>query len=112
MPSIKFVSVPYHLNVSIDGMICNDIIGKGYNSSLHILDIIQNIKQMLFTQNIESAIRFDAYDIFMNNHDKFEKLALESTQKNAKNNYKDYLESSKIYDDVPTFNFEEDESDD
>ena len=96
-PIFKFKSVPYHINVSSDGNICLNI---DYNSSKHIIDIIQEIKEIFLLPDLDTPIQIDTYEMFLNNKDQYEKLARESTQMNAKDNVEDF-----IGDDVPE-NFE------
>lgn len=43
-PNFKFISVPYHINVSSDGTLCLNFSDKDYNSSKHVVDVIQEIK--------------------------------------------------------------------
>lgn len=51
-PTLRFISIPYHLNVSADGMICLNILDKGYMKSKHVIEIIQELKNYSFFHKI------------------------------------------------------------
>ena len=101
-PIFRFVSVPYHLNVSSEGRICLNIIEKGYISSKHVVDIIQEIKELFLLPSEDTPIQIETYDLFKNDKEKYLKLAKESADKNAKDDYNDYIGSSLVVDDVPS----------
>lgn len=99
-PDFRFVTVPYHLNVSDDGRICYDIIQNGYKSSKNIWNIIQEIKELFLLPSTYTPCRLEAYNMFMNDRFQYDKLARESSQ-NAKDNFEDYITDSLVLDDVP-----------
>lgn len=100
-PIFRFVSVPYHINISSDGEICLNSIGKDYMLSMHVADLIQDIKQLLLFPNSDDPIRIETYDLYMNNRDQYDNLARESAERNAKDSVEDYIGSTKIKDEVP-----------
>ena len=100
-PIFRFVSVPYHLNVSSEGRICLNLIEKGYISSKPVVDIIQEIKELFLMPSEETPIQIETYDLFKNNFEKYEELARKSTEKNAKDDYNDYICSALVADEVP-----------
>ena len=112
-PVFRFVSIPYHLNVSSEGRVCMDIIEKNYISSKPVIDIIQEIKLNLMLPNVESAAQVDI-DILYNHPDgmeEYERLAKESAQNVGKDNYEDFIQGCYINKDVdPNFTVEFDRS--
>ncbi|KAK8883269.1 hypothetical protein M9Y10_045920 [Tritrichomonas musculus] len=92
-PSFRFITVPYHLNVSSDGKICIDSLEKGYLSSKHVIDIIHEIKNLFLCQSFETPIHVECYDLFINNRCEFEKLARKSAQLNAKDDFHEYVKN-------------------
>ena len=100
-PIFRFVSVPYHLNVSLEGRICLNIIEKGYISSKHVVEILQEIKELFLLPSIDTPIQIETFDIFQHDKLTYERLAKESADKNAKDDYNDFVGSSLVVDDVP-----------
>lgn len=90
-PNIRFVTVPYHLNVSPEGRICSNILEKGYFSSIHIVDILTEIKELFLLPNPDLPVRIDVYDVFRNDKDEYFRLARESTLNNALDDYSQYI---------------------
>ncbi|OHT12808.1 hypothetical protein TRFO_17281 [Tritrichomonas foetus] len=100
-PIFRFVTIPYHLNVSSEGRICLNIIEKGYISSKHVVDIIQEIKELFLLPNPETPIKIETRDVFQHDPEKYKRLARESAEKYAKDSYQEYLEKAFIIDEVP-----------
>lgn len=101
-PILRFASIPYHLNVSSDGRICQNIIESGYFPSIHVIDIIQQIKGLFLIPDIESPLNIEAYGMYLNNYENYERLALESAKNNGKDDFHDYISSTTIANNVPT----------
>ncbi|KAK8836810.1 hypothetical protein M9Y10_037332 [Tritrichomonas musculus] len=108
-PVFRFVTIPYHLNVSSEGRVCMDIIEKNYISSKPVIDIIQEIKLQLLFPNVESAAQVDI-DILYNHpegKEEYESLAKESAEKVGKNSYKEFTKGCHIDSAVdPNFSLE------
>ena len=100
-PIFRFVSVPYHLNVSSEGRICLNIIEKGYISSKHVVNIIQEIKELFLLPSIDTPIQIETLDMFKNQKDKYEELARKSSEENAKDDYNEYIGKALVIDEVP-----------
>ncbi|KAK8884978.1 hypothetical protein M9Y10_044105 [Tritrichomonas musculus] len=99
-PIFRFITIPYHLNVSSEGRICLNIIEKGYISSKHVIDILQEIKELFLLPNADTPIKLETLDTFKNNYAEYERLARKSSQDNAKDNYEDYI-TAHVDDTVP-----------
>ena len=99
-PIFRFVTIPYHLNVSQEGRICLNIIEKGYISSKHVVEILQEIKELFLLPNTDTPVEIKIYNIFLNNPDRYQRFARNSTNDNAKDDYKDYIKDVYIDDSV------------
>lgn len=102
-PEIKFISVPYHLNVSKEDQICLYEICDGYSPSISILTILKKIKKLLSFPSHENAIDIQILTIYNNDRAEYKKLARESTDMNAKDDYMEYISNAKIIDDKKLF---------
>lgn len=92
-PILRFITIPYHINVAYDGQICSNIIDKEYNATKHVATIIQELKKSLFLPNIETPIQIDIYENYLNDREKYNKLAKESADQNAIDDCKDYIKN-------------------
>ncbi|KAK8896924.1 hypothetical protein M9Y10_014850 [Tritrichomonas musculus] len=94
-PVFRFISIPYHLNVSSEGRICFDIIEKGYISYVHVIDILQQIKELFLIPCPVTPIQIGILETFMSDNKEYERLAKESAQKVGKDKYEDFLPPNK-----------------
>lgn len=99
-PFFRFISIPYHLNVTNEGNILINIKKNEYNPSLSLIDIIKQIRESLIHPDDEIPSRLEILDTYKNNHDEYLKLARKSAEDNAKNDYHDYIRST-VDDSVP-----------
>ena len=93
-PFFRFISIPYHLNVSLEGNVLINIKKKEYNPSMNLIDIIKEIREVLIHPDDEMPSRLDILNTFKNDHDEYEKLARKSAEDNAKNDYRDFIKST------------------
>ncbi|KAK8889279.1 hypothetical protein M9Y10_034025 [Tritrichomonas musculus] len=101
-PIIKFVSVPYHLNIAKDGHICINALERNYNSSRDVYHIIQEIKELFLLPDLNTPISSEMHFMYKDNRDMYVSLAKQSAEVNGKNDFKDFVtESIPINDDVP-----------
>lgn len=100
-PNIRFVTVPYHMNIASDGTICMDIINERYMISKHVVEILQEIKEVFLFVDLSKSIKMEAYFVYISDEELYYKLAKESATNNAKENYEDYLQNIKVIDEVP-----------
>lgn len=108
-PTIRFVTIPYHLNVNPEGRICLNILEKGYMPTVRVIDIIQEIKELFVAPSVETPVQIEFFDTFMHDPDNYYKKAKESAESIGKNDYNDFVQESKyIIEDceepLPTFN--------
>lgn len=91
-PVIRFITVPNHPNIMSDGRICIDIIEKGYLSSTHVVDILQQIREVFLCYDMLNPSRLDSIKAF----ESYKDILCDS----AKLDYNDYLNCNPI-DDIP-----------
>ena len=82
-PVVRFLSVPYHLNVSDEGRIGVDIIERKYVPSMSVVQILKSIRGILAAPNSAAAISREKLRVFTENPDEYWEKVREST-KNAK----------------------------
>lgn len=95
-PSIRFISVPYHLNVSKEGRICLEVLEKGYISSFHVIDIIQQIKILFITAAPETPIQIDILNTYLHDRDEYDRKARESAREVGKDSVADFTKDFTI----------------
>ena len=95
-PIIKFVSIPYHLNVSEDGFLCDDSIFKKHHKDTFVVNLLQRIKNIFLIPNLDSIVELSIYDLYIHNREKYKELAIKSSKENAKDDYRDYLDDKQI----------------
>ena len=100
-PILRFISVPYHLNVSSEGLICLDILGKSYTQYKHVTEIIQEIKELFLVPSIDTPVNIESYIMFLNNREQYYRRVMISTSSDAKNDYKKYIDDVIIVNEVP-----------
>ena len=90
-PVFRFISIPYNLNISREGRICFEILEKGYISSFHVVDILQQIKEIFLMPRIEWAISIEILGTFRDDVNEYNRLAHESAINVGKDDYKDFF---------------------
>lgn len=90
-PQFRFISIPYHLNVSSEGFICLNIIDKSYMATMHVKDILQDIKQIFITTFEATPVQIDVFNTYRTDRERYNQLARESALNNAKDNFEDYF---------------------
>lgn len=92
-PMIKFIHVPYHLNISYDGRVCFD-----YNND-RVVDIICDLKIIFLFPNIDCPLRIDASGLYEYDRSRYFNLAMKSAASVGKNDYHDFLNEPDNVDD-------------
>ncbi|KAK8878577.1 hypothetical protein M9Y10_005357 [Tritrichomonas musculus] len=94
-PKFKFISIPYHINITNEGSICLNYLNKEYNQSLKIAFLIVCIIQLLETPNYESALDMQKKNLYDTDKKKFFQKVSESA-KQGKDNIEDWLHELEI----------------
>jgi ubiquitin-protein ligase/Mg-chelatase subunit ChlD len=100
-PVFRFVSVPFHLNVSSEGRICLNLIERGYVQSALVFEMIQFVKQLFLIPDEESPIQISKLALFRENRDEYDRLARESCRTEAKNSPEEFMTGITVSDEVP-----------
>jgi ubiquitin-protein ligase len=74
-PILRFVSVPYHPNVAIEGRVFFSKLEIGYEGSMKVSDILIGVRQLLQEPEIASAIRPDVAKQYNEERRAFERQA-------------------------------------
>lgn len=101
-PIFRFISIPYHLNVSAEGRICLNMIEKGYMSTDRVVDLIQRIKELFARALEDTPIQIEKLMIYKLNRAEYDRRAYESTRNNAKNTYEEWIEGITVINEVPS----------
>ena len=88
-PIIRFLSVPYHPNVSNEGRVIFSKIDEGYRSSLRVLEILTSLIDLLRTPELGEPIQTRIAEDYRNRAE-FERTATRVTNEQAKANIDDY----------------------
>lgn len=92
-PIISFVSPPYHLNISNQGAICLDILGEGYDSRYHIIDLLMKIRSLLANPRIDSPVDFERLTL---SPQEFQTNVQQFNNKNSRENYQEWLTKEEL----------------
>lgn len=98
-PRFRFLTIPFHPNVSSEGTVLFNLNDKDYTSSLGIDSIITGIINILQNPDLNYAINKEAMELFKNDLNEFKKR-----QKNGDtgcDDYNKYLQDVKIYSEIP-----------
>ncbi|KAK8899970.1 hypothetical protein M9Y10_002293 [Tritrichomonas musculus] len=98
-PSFKFLTIPFHPNVSQEGTIKFSLIDKDYTPKVGIDSIIEGIIQLLKTPDEDSILNKEAATLYNNNKSQYE--AKQKAGETGKAKYVDYIGGVKIFDKVP-----------
>ena len=110
-PAFKFISIPYHINVSTDGHVCLNNTGLGYRPTMRVVEILHEIKDIFLKPCEESFIQLEIYDKYRNNQTEYIELAKKSSEVNAKDTIENYFSSNTTFDDDVSDMFEKEFND-
>ena len=96
-PTFRFISIPFHMNISTDGRVCLNILDKGYGTSTRVINMIQELKQLFLFPNLDSPIQLEAYELYFNEDEKeYETIVEESVKRVGKDTYEEFIGGSYI----------------
>ena len=76
-PKIKFITKVYHPNINLNGDICLDILKENWAPSLTVQKTLLSIMSLLSSPNPDDPLMPDIAHIYINNIDKYNKIARE-----------------------------------
>ena len=101
-PIFRFISIPFHINISEEGRVCLNVLDKDYMLSSHVMDLIALVKGLLLEPNFDQPISIEKMQLYKENKAEFLRKAKASTLQNAKNNYTDWTTGVSIQDQCPS----------
>jgi ubiquitin-protein ligase len=100
-PVFRFISVPYHMNVSSEGRICLNVIEKGYTPNMPVVELIQTVKQLFLMPDTTTPLDIAKYFQCKDRKTEYERLAAESTRLYAKDTADEWIADLSVERDVP-----------
>ncbi|OHT12554.1 hypothetical protein TRFO_03552 [Tritrichomonas foetus] len=94
-PLFKFISVPYHVNISREGRICLNYLDKEYNPSLCIFYLILCIRELLVSPNYDDPIDGEHGNLYKNDKVKFMEMVKLSAN-NGKDTFEEWLDELRL----------------
>lgn len=82
-PTIKFTTKIYHPNIELNGGICMSMLTDTWSPKYTIRHILDEINKLLYTPDIDSALRADIANQYKSDLAAYEHTAREWTQKYA-----------------------------
>jgi ubiquitin-protein ligase len=100
-PMLRFISVPFHINISSEGQICLPFLTREYLPSTRAVELIQQVREVLVIPNVESPVQLVVFDLYRKNRQKYDQKVAESCQ-NAKNSPEEWMAGLRVADGVPS----------
>jgi ubiquitin-protein ligase len=94
-PKFRFISVPYHVNISKEGRICLNVLELDYDQG-SVLQMICDIRELLRAPNYESPIDTDVKALYLEGPDRFQRHARIESRKNGKDSLDEWLQELNI----------------
>jgi ubiquitin-protein ligase len=99
-PMLRFISVPFHINISSEGQICLPFLTREYRPSTRAVELIQQVREVLVIPNVESPVQLVVFDMYRHNRQQYRQKAVESCQK-AKSSPEEWLAGLQVTEKVP-----------
>jgi ubiquitin-conjugating enzyme E2 D/E len=100
-PVFRFISIPYHMNVSSEGRICLNVIEKGYMPNMPVVELLQTIKQLFLIPDTTTPLDMAKLFQYKDQRAEYDRLARQSTAAEAKPTAEDWYRDLSIERDVP-----------
>jgi hypothetical protein len=95
------------MNVSSDGRLCLNVIEKGYQATMPVVELIQTIKQLFLSPDETTVIDIAKYFQYRDARADYNRLASESRRLYAKSSVEEWIAGLTVEQDVPdTFSIE------
>ena len=98
-PKFRFLTIPYHPNISSEGTVIFSLNDRNYRASLGIDSIITGIIELLKNPDKNYNINSNAMELFTKNKKEFDKRQKEG--ETGSKDYKEFLKNVKIYNEIP-----------
>jgi ubiquitin-protein ligase len=90
-PIFRYISLPFHPNVSREGQICLTALDMDYRRDSSVILMIVSIRLLFGSPNFNDPIHKDRSELFQRDPDEFWKIAREWSEKNGKNSLEEWI---------------------
>jgi ubiquitin-conjugating enzyme (huntingtin interacting protein 2) len=90
-PIFKFISVPFHPNISREGKICLSVLDLEYKPCCSVILLIVSIRMLFASPNFGDPIHQDRTELFQRSPEEFWIKAREWSETNGKNSLEDWI---------------------
>lgn len=90
-PMFRFIGIPYHINISDEGLICIGALEKNYSFGMTVISMIREIINILDNPDFSSPYQIDKLLIYKNDPIKFNELVAKSVNVNSCLRFEDIL---------------------
>lgn len=98
-PRFRFLTIPFHPNVSAEGAVMFTMINKEYKSKTSISTFLQRIVEILANPELDTAINPEAMRLYNTNRASY--IAKQRSEPTGEANYQIFITGATISDDVP-----------
>ncbi|CAF1301241.1 unnamed protein product [Rotaria sp. Silwood1] len=98
-PNVRFVTPIYHVNISGDGKICHQILGRCWSMQTKMSVIFENILDLLKKPNFDDAISCEKAHLYKESPNDYKREAKDHSNKYAKNDFKTLKDEYRLEDD-------------
>jgi ubiquitin-protein ligase len=89
-PTIRFLSVPYHPNVSAEGKVLFGLVDRGYRGTLRVMDLLMGVYGLLSRPEENLVLRPAIWRQFTNDRAGYEREARKLAETEAKASVEEY----------------------
>jgi ubiquitin-conjugating enzyme E2 D/E len=100
-PIFRFISVPYHMNVSSEGRVCLNAIEKGYQATMPIVEVVQTVKQLFLIPDTTNVLDIAKYFQHRDCESEYNRLAAQSARLYAKDSVEEWIAELSVEQDIP-----------
>ncbi|KAK8891846.1 hypothetical protein M9Y10_029068 [Tritrichomonas musculus] len=97
-PKFKFLTIPFHPNISSEGNVIFSFLTSKYSSASRICDIIKGMIKLLANPEAENIVNHEAMDLYTKDKKAYNRK--QQSQDLGEDNYENYI-NSKVYDEIP-----------
>lgn len=98
-PIFRFLTKPFHPNVSEEGKVIFSLADQQYSSKVHIIEILDGIYNLMANPEVETAVNREALNLYTDDHDAY--LARQRREDKSVNDFNIFLRGIKVYKKIP-----------
>lgn len=107
-PYIRFVDIPFHPNISIEGRVIFDQIYKRFTLMTTMYSLFKDIQNLLINSSDKYKLNIRAYELYQQNDQQYQQLASQSAERNGKESNIDCINGINIRDEDNNGQFAQD----